>query len=182
MRGRDTLPRWAAVLVFLLVAVATIGAEVAYGLPPLVRTLVLIYAFLWCFDPFSGRRRARVERLGGRDEARRFSRAWTSGEVPPDVDRDLWLAETQHLPTDTRFGSVKHAATVVAVGLAGITIALFAVASVVGGDLGDQLRLVASLVAPFAILNGIFVLVLRFTMSPAERTARLRHALESHAT
>ena len=177
MRRPDRLPRWVAVTIFLLVSAAAIGAEVVFGLWPIVRSLIVISAFFWCFQPFGAKRRAMEERLGGPDEVRRCTRAWVSGEVPPDANRSLWLAEIPHLPDGTAHHRIRRSSAAVFVVLAVVTIGSLVGAATTTGEARDVLGLVGTDVAPLAILVGVLALMLRRIQPPEQRTERLRRAL-----
>lgn len=179
MTRPDRLPRRVAVPIFLLVSAAAIGAEVVFGLWPILRSIIIISAFFWCFQPFGAKRRAMEERLGGPDEARRFTRAWVSGEVPSDANRSLWLAEIPHLPDGTAHHRLRRSSAVAFVVLAVVTVGSLVGATTTTGDVHDVLGFVGTVVAPLVILIGVLALMFRRIQPPEQRTEHLRRALET---
>lgn len=60
----------------------------------LVASLLLIYVAV----------RRQSSRVGGREQGRAYRRAFRTGEVPPEANRELWRAELERVMPQQRFG------------------------------------------------------------------------------
>lgn len=163
----DDWPDW--VVAPLTVAVIVAGAAVMTALsrvlpetqaaalaPPVLMAPVVV-----------GLARARIRRLGGWREVRRFDRVLRTGGVPTDAPWDRWLDELDRVPDPARTRYRQWWFLGTAATLGAVTVATIAVAL---GDLTDALA-TAGLLALLLILAAGGLAASR---SQADRAVRLR--------